>query len=275
MRIAATLVCVDYAQPLSRSLAAWRDGLDQLVVVTTPGDAATLDLCRREGVHAHRSLAIDRDGAVFNKAAMLEEGLAAVAPTDWVLLLDADVEPRAGWRPAVERMVAERGGAGRLYGATRVEEDGSPIADDPCAGYFMLWHAADPAARERPLLGSWRSAAGYDTALAARWHPSHREVLPLGLVHRGPRGRNWCGVGRGGAMAALRADRLRAGGWAHERLDGPRGASAPGVGVGPGGAADAPQADGCAVGGPSVAAASILPGRGAVGAPAGLSGGGA
>ena len=235
MRIAGVVVCVDYAPRLARSIDLWASGLDSLVVVTVPGDDPTFDLCTERGVQCRRSLRLNADGAVFNKAALLDEGVAAVAPRDWLLLFDADVVPPAGWRAAVEAAVPVSWGAGAIFGARRVEEDGSPIADDPAGGgYFQLFHSQDPVWLADPRLGSWRSAAGYDTALAARWHPGLRRVLPLDLVHVGARGRNWCGLGRGAAMASLLRDRLARGGWAHERLDAANEDN--GVG-GPGGAA--------------------------------------
>jgi hypothetical protein len=215
MRIAGLTVCVDYADLLGRSLPRWAAGLDDLVVVTAPRDAATLELCRECGV---RTLATDvfwDRGAAFNKAAAMELGLATLPQDEWVLLFDADIIPPQTWRQQVELSNCR---PGRLYGARRHEEGGQPINDGELAGFFQLWHGTDPAAQDRPLLGSWSNCSAYDSEFMRRWPPERRFILPLDVTHVGRPGQNWCGRGRSAEMMRMFFERARHGGYRHEQL---------------------------------------------------------
>ena len=210
------VVCVGYADALRRSLVAWRDGLDSLIVATTPDDEATIDLCRSASVATHETRRFYFSDAAFNKSGAVDEMLVAAAPAEWVLLLDADVVPPAGWRVAVE---SARPTPGILHVATRVDVVGRPYHDsDQVPGFFQLWHAADARWTSAPRLGDWRSASAYDSELMSRWPAALRRTLPVVLTHLGDPGRNWCGVGGEAACARLHAERARRGGWGHERI---------------------------------------------------------
>ena len=216
MKITGITTSVGYADKLARGLALWRDGLDALTVVTRATDRATLALCESTGVPTLCTEAFTRDRAAFNKAAALDDGLLAAAPSDWVLFFDADIVPPSDWRQVVE--FAEPV-CGSIYGARREFEDGRWIGDGELAGYFQLWHIADPATQGRPLLGSWMNASGYDSTFIERWAEERRIILPLTLTHLGQPCRNWCGIGNVAGMTKLHKDRKRFGGYKHERLD--------------------------------------------------------
>lgn len=228
MRIAGLVTSVGYAVELGRTLPWWMAGLDRLLVVTAPGDEPTIGVCRGVGAPHLATDAFGQDGSAFNKAAALDAGLATLgprliagsAPPWWLLFFDADVLPPHGWRKAVE---AARPEPGWLHGASRENARGVPVVDAPgLAGFFHLFRADDPAAADRPLFGSWASAAGYDTAFEARWPEAGRRRLPLFLRHLGEPVENWCGRGNTATLRRLFAERRRRGGWEHERLDAPR-----------------------------------------------------
>lgn len=215
MRIAGLVTCVSYGPFLAEGLERWVAGLDQLLVVTTADDSFTHTICGAAGVKMHWTDAFARDGAVFNKAAAMDEGLAILRPEDWVLCFDADVVPPHHWRAYVESAAPV---CGNLYAASRQTEAGLPLNDGTDAGFFHLWHVQDPAAQDRPLFGSWHNASGYDSAFADRWLHHQRLRVPVTCTHLGERGTHWCGLGRRELMDEVWRERERRGGWRHERL---------------------------------------------------------
>lgn len=216
MNISGITTCVGYAGLLEQGIARWKAGLDRVAVMTSPADSDTVDLCVRERVTAISTVAFKRDGAAFNKAAAMEDGLALSVPNDWVLFFDADIVPPPDWRAQLESHAPT---PGNLYGARRIKDTRRAIWDGELAGFFQLWHVSDPVAQDRPLLGSWQSAGSYDSEFMFRWEPERRIILPLAMVHLGEDGRNWCGVGNSAGMERLIAERRRRGGYRHERLD--------------------------------------------------------
>ena len=220
MRIVGLVTSVDFSDYLAVSMPRWIDGLDGLMVVTSHEDYRTNALCQGYGVRCLKTDDWHRDGAEFNKAAGLERGLQALkleSADDWVLFLDADVVPPPGWRATLNRRQPQ---VGSVYGASRQDEQGRRIADAELAGFFQLWHPLDPVVQDRPLLGSWRSAAGYDSAFLARWPQDRRVDTGIVLTHLGEPGVHWCGRGRSERVRAMLAERGVRNGWRHERLDG-------------------------------------------------------
>ena len=231
MRIAAVTTCVSraYAERLALGIETWRDTLDEWIVVTTATDRATLDLCQRHRVRTLATNAFTRDPrAIFDKAQAINEGLAALAPSDWLLLIDADVRPPVDWRRALECCEP-----GTLYGARRgqharpVVSGTAPVPGPPVrpgmrnelGGFFHLWAAADPAWTAEPTLGSYVSAGAYDSAFEMRWPRERRLRLQLTLSHSGRPDRDWCGVGNDAGFREMLKKRRELGGWGHERLD--------------------------------------------------------
>ena len=230
MRIIGLTTCVGYADRLEKGLTLWRDGLNELVVVTSPEDSTTRMICGRDSVTTRTTAAFKRDGACFNKAAALNEGLFLLLHDNgyseaisWLLLFDADVVPPEGWRDIAGHQILIRGHRPYyIYGASRVDEQGIRIPDgDQIGGYFQLFNLADPRWLAEPTFGSWMTASAYDSALMLRWPPENRVTLPLTLVHHGPVATHWLGPGTGVAdVQALQARRQAEGpgSWKKERL---------------------------------------------------------
>lgn len=215
MKIHAYTVCVGYDRELARGIDAWRAGLDGWTVATHSDDLATQALCAQHGVEVFLTDAFYRDPrARFDKFLGLSEAIAARPPEEWLLLIDADVQPPEGWRRFVE---GARPKIGTLYGAKR-QVDGRAYPDAELAGYFQLFHTSDPAWTADPWLGSWVSCGSGDSALMLRWPAAQQVVLPLALTHHGSPGANWCGVGRDAERVEMLRAR-KASGWRAERLD--------------------------------------------------------
>jgi len=222
MRIFGIVTCVDYSGFLEKSLSIWQAGLDKLVVVTSQEDNRTqqlLDSPEYSQVILHPTNAFWQDGALFNKAAALEEAYITLRTSadEWVLFFDADVIPPTGWRQDIEEIGQLE--LGCIYGAIRRTEDYRLIRDTELAGFFQLWHRRDPVVQTLPLLGSWHNASGYDSAFATRWPKTNQRCAPISLIHQGNVGRNWCGVGHDSDMGEVFANRRHKGGFLHERLD--------------------------------------------------------
>lgn len=215
-RLAGLTVCVDYSDHLSKSLAKWQAGLDELLVVTAPRDEATQELCRVLGVRVHLTDVFWDRGALFNKGAAIAEAWRTLAPSDWRLLFDADIEPPEDWRTAIGDLEP-----GFLYGAPRFDAvSGGQIGDPNPCGWFLIAHAADPNLQRDPVVDDhWAHAGGYDTTLMERWPRERRRWLPLKVLHHGETWKNWCGVGNDEAMRQLLAERRRRGGrYDHETV---------------------------------------------------------
>ncbi len=232
MRITALTVCVNYAQFLERSLQTWFPGLDDLLVVTSPTDTETKELCKSQRINYICTDVFYADGAAFNKGAAMSEALKDVRDfqkifsltqesltneesrklnffTDWCLLIDADIMLPENWREAIEIYQPQ---PGNLYGVSRVLENGNGVADEELAGFFQLFHARDRNTQREPFLDStWKHAGGYDSEFMKRWRPQHQKFLPLTVIHQGETGKNWHGLGREDLMQDMLDTRARIG----------------------------------------------------------------
>lgn len=210
MKINALTVCVDYSDFLHRSISRWCQGLESLLVVTSPADKATQDLCEMLDIPTHVTDAFYRDGASFNKGRAMEEARLTMPWEDWILFFDADILPELKWYRGVQGADHARlNGAKRLYG-DRVTP--TPIPDDRLGyGYFQLFHSLNPVVDRTPLLdGSWRHAGGYDSAFLDLW-PRPAKEMPIKLHHMGE-GSNWFGRGNQGEYNKLVSERVKFGG---------------------------------------------------------------
>ncbi|MBO0951208.1 hypothetical protein [Fibrella forsythiae] len=90
-KIEAVTVCVNYADFLVQILPHIRGLFDRLVVVTTPADRYTQQVCEYYRVECIQTDAFYDDGAVFNKAKGINAGLARLEMDGWVVHLDSDI----------------------------------------------------------------------------------------------------------------------------------------------------------------------------------------
>jgi len=219
MKINLLISCIDngvYAAILDRSLSLWFPSANSVTIVTSERDKQTNLVAEKHGCIVHNTDIWWAKGAHFNKGAAMEEARSQTMPwSDWCLFADADIVPPTDWHQTV---VNHNPHAGRLYGARRSRENGSPINDGDIAGCFQLFHTSDPAAQERPLLTGWQHAGNYDSVFMMRWPGGMRQFLDLKLVHVGETGVNWFGVGKSNELKSIRDDRKRQGGWRHEQV---------------------------------------------------------
>lgn len=221
MNITCITVCVDYHDYLEKTFY-WNLGhFDKHVVITTPQDALTKQICADYGVEHLSTSSFYFNGDKFNKGRALNKGLGAIAPADWVLFMDADIIlpldfgeklrklelnpehlyysrrgtiPKATTNAELEKLKLDPARRS-VYKILSWSDDALPW------GFFQLVSVHSPQVAGK----GWRwfpvhhpNANEYDTEFKNQWPPDKQELLPqedfrvLHLWH-GPRGENWKG----------------------------------------------------------------------------------
>jgi hypothetical protein len=92
MRLDAVTVCVHESDSLALTLAN-REQFDRWLIVTVPGDRATIQFCRDHGLACHLSTVLDREGldvlAGSNRARAMAEGVEALDRGGWVAMISS------------------------------------------------------------------------------------------------------------------------------------------------------------------------------------------
>jgi hypothetical protein len=230
MRIEALTVCVSYADIAKYTLPALRRQVDRLIVVTTPDDQATHQLCHRLNLETVETDDYYRHGDNFNKGRAIEHALAMLQHDDWVLHIDSDIHLPDDFRESlddahldpkciygVDRVMIhdwvafqkwrDRGSSRQWhnYQYTHGELIGARWCDIRYGyvpiGFFQLWHqsAAGRTGIRTRRYPEWHSnAARADVQFALQWDRRHRQLIPEILVAHienghATNGTNWNG----------------------------------------------------------------------------------
>lgn len=102
MRIEAVTVCINYSDFLREAAPYNLPHFDRWVIVTTPADGETRELCRRHGLPCVLTNEVYRDGSEFNKGRAVLRGIDHLAGDGWVCHVDADMVLPAHFRHALE-----------------------------------------------------------------------------------------------------------------------------------------------------------------------------
>jgi hypothetical protein len=214
----AVTICVEFDDLLRVTLPRYLPLFDEILVVTKEEDRRTQEYVAWMR-HQHRNLRcfttshFELGGSPFNKGAALEAAMGEIGRDGWIATFDADMMLPEG-------VVWPELRAGCIYGTRRYHLfDASQWADCiyssswrplPFAitrhawprghgfctlgGHFLLFHADDPALRERPWF-SWRQrfAGGVDSDFVARWPRDRQKRLPFDMLHLGKPETNWAG----------------------------------------------------------------------------------
>jgi hypothetical protein len=229
IKIEAVTVCVGYADFLYET-AHYNTGLlDRWIIVTSPEDEATREVCRIFDLETVLSSDHARDGG-FNKGRMIDRGLDHCSADCFRLQLDGDIVLPGSFRTMLagahldERKIygcdrqmvrsweewqrlkgsdwlhhthcsinMPRGEIGTRWG--RADTGYVPI------GFFQLWHAAADEWRGRRIRRyptAHGTACRTDVQHALQWDRRDRELLPeIVVVHleseAAPLGANWAG----------------------------------------------------------------------------------
>src|SRR4051812_13604369 len=102
MRIECVTVCVGYADFLAETIPFNRPHFDRWVIVTTPEDRDTRELCRRHGLTPVLTRDFYRGGAEFAKARGIRRGIDHLSADCWALHLDGDIALPGHFRRGLE-----------------------------------------------------------------------------------------------------------------------------------------------------------------------------
>jgi hypothetical protein len=233
MTLEAITVCVGYGDFLRETVPHNLALVDDLVVVTTPEDAETREVCRRYSIR-HVVSEEHRRGGPFNKARLIQRALHQIGGHDWILHMDADIVlPRRfrdllDWAHLDERCI---------YGADRCNVLGwerwenlkrhvgawdnhshycghwfhpefrpgsrwvSNLHGYVPIGCFQLWHGSaitEGGLTQRRYPYHHGDAARSDVQFALQWDRRFRQLLPEVIVlhlesEPATLGANWCG----------------------------------------------------------------------------------
>ena len=220
--------CVGYSDLLRITLPLNLRHFTECVVVTSPDDAATIELCRSfPSVNVHITDAFTRHGARFNKGLGMEEGFDVLGRHGWILIWDADIIMPDQFPYSAIKDDHLHGCRRRLcndpddwspgvtWGRFRLVRDGGPV------GFFQLFNAADPAIKDRrPWYDvSFAHAGGGDAYFLNHWPLFKRTTISMDVLHLGPCDTNWFGTDEEGRKI-MRAFVLR-NGWRAARTVNP------------------------------------------------------
>lgn len=224
--ITALVTCVNYDDYLRLTLPRTVNQVDKTVVLTSERDPAARKLAAEHGAECYVTETWFADGAIFNKAKVLDEYIDKHPETEWVLTLDSDIILPKGFKAILVQANLD---PKRLYGAPRrycerpkdwnwyvLEEnmeifplenipliadkdDDHPIAwgvipskaSGALQGFFQLFHK--PSHPDRTY-GDFPKHDPYDVHFAFQWPESERQNVPnLEVLHLGPVRANWHG----------------------------------------------------------------------------------
>lgn len=229
MKIEAVTVAVNYSDLLAETIPLNRAHFDRWIVVTSPDDHATLDLCHKHNLEVIATRDFYRHGDAFNKGRGVERGLAMLGHHDWLLHIDADIALPGDFRESLWNADLDPAcihGADRImitsaeqwshvrprlrrswhcYCGNHGHRIGDRWADIRYGyvpiGFFQLWHhSADHrhGIRLKRYPDNHQDAARADVKFALQWDRRHRILLPEVFVAHleaepGKMGLNWKG----------------------------------------------------------------------------------
>ena len=123
-KIEAVIVCVGYGDYLAITLPFTKNAVDKAIVVTDEEDILTQKVCKQNEVEFIVSKRLHENGAVLAKGKGVNDGLDALAPDDWVLVLDADIIVPVDFSAKIRTVTLNPGALyhSRRWGPVRVKD---------------------------------------------------------------------------------------------------------------------------------------------------------
>jgi hypothetical protein len=192
-----------YARTLEICLIRNMRYMSECLVVTTPRDEAVKAVAMAvPGVRIYETEAFFQYGAAFNKGLSLEISFDVLGRYGMIMVIDSDIVLPDDMDLSALRPNALHGLRRRMledvtkwspeldWRTCPYSRDGGPV------GYAQIFDACDPAIRDkRPWYDvSFGHAGGGDAFFMDHWHPGNRHVLPIDVLHLGPKDRNWFGT---------------------------------------------------------------------------------
>lgn len=192
-------VCVGYHDLLGITLRQNRKFFDTYVVVTTPEDVLTQEVCRTFHVEVMTSDLLYHHRARFNKSGMIHQAqqkIHAKYPHHWMLMLDADIVLPDAFDQLVDPAALDKE---CLYSFHRVDYptyqdfvDGTrpkPYRYD-FMGFFQLYWQKDKYYPPHSM-----ACSRCDMQFAHSFPPSRKKILHEDVIlrHLGEDSKNWYG----------------------------------------------------------------------------------
>jgi glycosyltransferase involved in cell wall biosynthesis len=231
--IEAVTVCVNYADYLVEAAPFNVPHLSRWIIVTTPQDEETRQVCRRFGLECITTEEHRRDNGAFGKGRLIHRGVSALRGGDFILQLDADIVLPTDLQTLLDEAHLDSAhvfGCDRLnvtgFDAwQRVKAGGLLCRSNPWAvelhrpdcrlgtrvanrghgytpiGYFQLWHGSASNWRDfvsKPYPFQHGTAARTDVMHSLQWDRRQRTLIPELLVWHlesepAEMGANWAG----------------------------------------------------------------------------------
>lgn len=210
MKLECVQVCVGYADFLAASLPFNKQLFNRQVIVTTPADTKTVNVCKHYNVECFQTDVFTANGNKFNKGAAINAALEKIDFQDWCIHMDADVV-----LPALTRHILETIQLNEqfLYGVDRLMVPSyehwqrflsNPLPQHDMAyvhvgpypvgvrvmklennrggwcplGYFQMFNRKATALKKGPWYPTeWDTAATSDLHFAYKWPRTHRHLL--------------------------------------------------------------------------------------------------
>lgn len=233
MFIEAVTVCINYGDFLSEIAPYNISLLDRWIIVTTPQDEVTRDICRKHNIECLTSTEHLRDNAKFSKGRLIDRGFSMLGGSDWMLQLDSDIVLPTDFRTLLNEAHLDEN---NIYGCDRLnvvgyetwkklKTKGLQCRSDPwkldlnrsyCTlgsrvinqelgytpiGFFQLWHGSSSLyknfhSKRYPMKHG--TAARTDVQHALQWDRRNRVLIPELLVwhlesEKAQMGVNWKG----------------------------------------------------------------------------------
>jgi hypothetical protein len=207
IKFEALTICVGYSDFLRWTMPFIKSFFDRFVVVTSPDDKETQELCDFWYVETVVTDAFYTNGDTFNKANGINAGLARLSLKDWVVHIDSDIflPPRTG---AILRSLPLD--PRKLYSIDRINcksfekflaylhrpelqhpntgfmgfnafENGARLLDLGVdgwlpIGFFQLWNPMESGVFTYP--NEYGAADRTDVQFTRRWTRANRELIP-------------------------------------------------------------------------------------------------
>ena len=182
MKIEAVVTCVDYADFLAETLPHNRYLFDNLVVVTSPEDKPTQRICEYWHVDCLPTDAFRSRWGEFNKGAAINDGLARLSKTDWLVHMDADILLPPLTRSLLEAAMSMPGLQQENQIFVHPNQFPLGVRVIPQAhggwlpiGFFQMWNAASGYLT---YPDQHADAGRTDMQFAAQWPRNKRAMIP-------------------------------------------------------------------------------------------------
>lgn len=205
MVLEAVTICVNYSDYLSIVLPRNKPLFDKWIIVTSPQDVKTRDLCLSHGLTPVITDVMYQKDYVFDKGACINVGFNHLTQPDWVVHVDADIvlPPNLHQAMAETSLTPEN-----IYSMPRryipTQEDWEkyllnplppPSHGTPHLGYFQMFSPKSQyLEKTRPWYSSNRDASKSDYRFLRNWPKENRKLLHRAFcLHLGPVRVNWEG----------------------------------------------------------------------------------